>query len=233
MEANYRFVGPETMETKIFGRLTAWQNWIFQRPNAIGPDGALQPVTAPARGPRSTASEGVSSMTAVDIDAMIPNNVDLAGDRRLQRALESWQPRFLEWWNQWARSPTRIATCYLRTAVSVGQEGWAHFDHVRMPEYRWGIFLADAEPDRRVGFGDHIGEPVWQEVPGEYRSDLRRLDRRPGRHRAGVGRAAAALGTDRAQPLRPAQPVPDQRRGGPAPVGDGLPAPPLLRPRRP
>ena len=42
MEANYRFVGPETMETKIFARLTAWQNWIFQRPNAVGPDGALQ-----------------------------------------------------------------------------------------------------------------------------------------------------------------------------------------------
>jgi benzoyl-CoA-dihydrodiol lyase len=42
LEANLRFVGPETMETKIFGRLTAWQNWIFQRPNAVGPDGALR-----------------------------------------------------------------------------------------------------------------------------------------------------------------------------------------------
>jgi len=42
LEANYRFAGPETMETKIFGRLTAWQNWIFTRPNASGPDGALR-----------------------------------------------------------------------------------------------------------------------------------------------------------------------------------------------
>jgi benzoyl-CoA-dihydrodiol lyase len=42
MEANLRFVGPETMETKIFARLTVWQNWIFQRPNAVGPDGALR-----------------------------------------------------------------------------------------------------------------------------------------------------------------------------------------------
>ncbi|QJF52677.1 2,3-epoxybenzoyl-CoA dihydrolase [Roseobacter ponti] len=42
MEANLRFAGPETMETRIFGRLTAWQNWIFQRPNAVGPEGALQ-----------------------------------------------------------------------------------------------------------------------------------------------------------------------------------------------
>jgi benzoyl-CoA-dihydrodiol lyase len=42
MEANLRFAGPETMETKIFGRLSAWQNWIFQRPNAVGERGALK-----------------------------------------------------------------------------------------------------------------------------------------------------------------------------------------------
>jgi benzoyl-CoA-dihydrodiol lyase len=42
MEANLRFPGPETMETKIFGRLTAWQNWVFQRPNASGETGALR-----------------------------------------------------------------------------------------------------------------------------------------------------------------------------------------------
>ena len=49
MEANYRFVGPETMETKIFARLTAWQNWVFQRPNAVGPEGALQRFGTGAR----------------------------------------------------------------------------------------------------------------------------------------------------------------------------------------
>ncbi|MDP6927065.1 MAG: benzoyl-CoA-dihydrodiol lyase, partial [Rhodospirillales bacterium] len=42
MEASLRFAGPETMETKIFGRLSAWQNWIFQRPNAVGEEGALK-----------------------------------------------------------------------------------------------------------------------------------------------------------------------------------------------
>jgi benzoyl-CoA-dihydrodiol lyase len=41
MEASLRFAGPETLDTKIYGRLTAWQNWIFQRPNAVGPQGAL------------------------------------------------------------------------------------------------------------------------------------------------------------------------------------------------
>jgi benzoyl-CoA 2,3-dioxygenase component B len=44
-----------------------------------------------------------------------------------------------------------------------------------MPDYRWGIFLADAVPERRIGFGDAMGQPVWQQVPGEYRSTLRRL----------------------------------------------------------
>jgi benzoyl-CoA-dihydrodiol lyase len=50
MEANLRFAGPETMETKIFGRLTAWQNWIFQRPSAVGPDGALKRYGTGRRG---------------------------------------------------------------------------------------------------------------------------------------------------------------------------------------
>ena len=49
MEANLRFAGPETMETKIFGRLTAWQNWIFQRPNAVGEKGALTAYGSQAR----------------------------------------------------------------------------------------------------------------------------------------------------------------------------------------
>ncbi len=49
MEANLRFVGPETMETKIFARLSAWQNWVFQRPNAVGPDGALRRFGTGAR----------------------------------------------------------------------------------------------------------------------------------------------------------------------------------------
>ena len=50
MEANLRFAGPETMETRIFGRLTAWQNWIFQRPNAVGENGALKRYGTGLRG---------------------------------------------------------------------------------------------------------------------------------------------------------------------------------------
>jgi len=114
-------------------------------------------------------------MTVVDIDAAIPNNVDLAGDRRLRRALESWQPRFIDWWKELGPVAFQDHDVYLRTAIAVGQDGWANFGYVKMPDYRWGIFLADPGADRRIGFGDHRGDPVWQEVPGEYRADLRRL----------------------------------------------------------
>jgi len=109
-----------------------------------------------------------------DYSEKIPNNIGLREDRRLQRALESWQPNFLSWWESMGPAlPTEDV--YLRTAVNVGREGWAHFDHVVMKDYRWGIFLADRKPDRRIAFGQHKGEPVWQKVPGEYRADLRRL----------------------------------------------------------
>jgi benzoyl-CoA 2,3-dioxygenase component B len=112
--------------------------------------------------------------TSINYEDKIPNNVDLSGDRRLQRALEGWQPKFMNWWAE--MGPTlETQDVYLRTAVAVGREGWAHFGHVNVPDYRWGIFLAERDPDRRIGFGEHKGEPAWQQVPGEYRADLQRL----------------------------------------------------------
>ncbi|MDR0344478.1 MAG: benzoyl-CoA 2,3-epoxidase subunit BoxB [Nocardiopsaceae bacterium] len=111
---------------------------------------------------------------ASDYSEKIPNNVGLADDRRLQRALEAWQPNFLSWWESMGPAlPTQDV--YLRTAVNVGREGWAHFGFVPMRDYRWGIFLAERDAGRRIGFGEHKGEPACQKVPGEYRSDLRRL----------------------------------------------------------
>ncbi|HEY5624139.1 MAG TPA: benzoyl-CoA 2,3-epoxidase subunit BoxB [Gammaproteobacteria bacterium] len=114
-------------------------------------------------------------MTDIDYAALIPNNVDLASDTRLQRALEAWYPKYIDWWR--SMGPVGFQDCevYLRTAVGVDPEGWAKFGYVRMPEYRWGILLAPQEKDRRIAFGQHKGEPVWQEVPGEYRAMLRRL----------------------------------------------------------
>jgi benzoyl-CoA 2,3-dioxygenase component B len=114
-------------------------------------------------------------MSSVDLSSKIPNNVDLGQDKRLQRALEQWQPNYLDWWQEMGPTDFQKNDIYLRTAISVDADGWAHFDYVKMPDYRWGIFLTDPVPDRRIGFGDALGQPAWQVVPGEHRNTLRRL----------------------------------------------------------
>ena len=111
----------------------------------------------------------------IDYSEKIPNNVALASNKTLQRALEHWQPEFLNWWGEMGPEDTTKVDVYLRTAVSVEPKGWAHFDYVKMSDYRWGIFLAPIEEGRKINFGAHKGEPAWQEVPGEYRANLRRL----------------------------------------------------------
>jgi benzoyl-CoA 2,3-epoxidase subunit B len=105
----------------------------------------------------------------------IPNNIDLGRDRVLQRALEHWQPAYLNWWHDTGPTESHAYDVYLRTATSVEPDGWAQFGYVRMPEYRWGIFLQPRDEKRQVNFGIHKGDPAWQEVPGEYRSALRRV----------------------------------------------------------
>ena len=164
------------METKIFARLSAWQNWIFQRPNAVGPDGALHRFgtgTAPDLRPR----EGVTAM-AIPTSTSTPGSpttstwpATAGSSGRSSRGSRSSSSGG----SSSARSAYQDNPVYLRTAVDVGQEGWANFGHVEMPDYRWGIFLAEPEPDRRIAFGEHKGEPVWHDVPGEHRADLRRL----------------------------------------------------------
>jgi benzoyl-CoA 2,3-epoxidase subunit B len=111
----------------------------------------------------------------VDYREKIPNNVNLTEDRRVLRALEGWHPGYLTWWHDMGPEGFQQSLVYLRTAYSVDPRGWAKFDYVRMPDYRWGILLAPPEEDRKVPFGQHFGEPAWQEVPGEYRAMLRRL----------------------------------------------------------
>ncbi len=115
------------------------------------------------------------AVVEVNYDELIPNNVDLASDARLRKALESWQPKYIDWWNAAGPVDTHNMDVYLRTAVGVDPKGWAKFGHVKMPDYRWGILLAPQEEGRTIPFGRHRGEPVWQEVPGEYRALLRRL----------------------------------------------------------
>ncbi len=125
----------------------------------------------------STTPENMTSAPVVQVDysELIPNNVELNSDRALRRALERWQPEYIDWWKEMGPDGFQESDVYLRTAVGVDKAGWAKFGYVKMPEYRWGILLAPREEGRTIPFGKHKGEPAWQEVPGEYRAMLRRL----------------------------------------------------------
>jgi benzoyl-CoA 2,3-epoxidase subunit B len=112
---------------------------------------------------------------AVDYTTKIPNNVNLADDQRVLKALEQWHPGYIDWWMTMGPDGFQTSDVYLRTAISIDPKGWAKFDYVKMPEYRWGILLAPQDGERQVNFGAHKGEKAWQEVPGEYRANLRRL----------------------------------------------------------
>lgn len=116
-------------------------------------------------------------MSALDVeyDTQIPNNVGLGQDRKVLKALEKWHPGYLDWWNRLIPQNFQESMVYLRTAVSVDPKGWAKFDYVKMPEYRWGVLLAPPVEGRTIPMGEHVGQPAWQEVPGEYRNMLKRL----------------------------------------------------------
>jgi benzoyl-CoA 2,3-dioxygenase component B len=114
-------------------------------------------------------------MSGINYSEKIPNNVDLSSDRTLQRALEQWQPNFISWWDDMGPEGSTDMDVYLRTAISVDPQGWAQFGHVKMRDYRWGIFLNPGDADRTIHFGDHKGEKAWQDVPGEHRANLRRI----------------------------------------------------------
>src|SRR5690554_1343327 len=156
------------------------------RPGRTGSSPGPMPSARPAPS-RSTArarrrasiatahEQQETRMSSINYSERIPNNVDLASDRTLQRALEQWQPNFLQWWGDMGPEGSHGYDVYLRTAISVDPKGWAQFGYVKMPDYRWGIFLNPAEEGRRIHFGDHLGEPVWQSVPGEHRANLRRI----------------------------------------------------------
>ena len=117
----------------------------------------------------------MQEVMTVSYDTKIPNNVNLSSDRRVLKALEKWHPGYIDWWTKLIPQQFQDANVYLRTAIGVETGGWAKFDYVKMPEYRWGILLAPQVDERRIPCGEHAGEMAWQEVPGEYRAMLRRL----------------------------------------------------------
>ncbi|SFL68717.1 benzoyl-CoA 2,3-epoxidase subunit BoxB [Shimia aestuarii] len=111
----------------------------------------------------------------VSYDTQIPNNVGLSSDKKVLKALEKWHPGYINWWNDLIPQKFQESMVYLRTAVSVDPKGWAKFDYVKMPEYRWGVLLAPQVDGRTIPCGEHKGQPAWQEVPGEYRNLMKRL----------------------------------------------------------
>ena len=117
------------------------------------------------------------NIAQVDYDGLIPNNVGLGrGPRACKRALEKLAPRLYRLVERHGagRLPGHRSSICAPPSASI-RKGWAKFDYVKMPEYRWGILLAPQDEGRTIPFGEHKGEPAWQEVPGEYRAMLRRL----------------------------------------------------------
>jgi benzoyl-CoA 2,3-dioxygenase component B len=111
----------------------------------------------------------------VDLNCRIPNNVGLADDPKVRRALERWQPKYLDWWHEMGPTDFETNDVWLRTATSVDPGGWANYDYVKMPDYRWGIFLTPREQQALIHVGDDTGKPVWDSVPGDHRQALRRI----------------------------------------------------------
>ena len=173
-------------------------------------------------------------MSNVDLSAKIPNNVDLvAGQAAAARARAVAARLHPVVDGHGARAASRTTDIWLRTAISVDAEGWAHFDYVKMPDYRWGIFLADPQSRPHHRLRRQHGRAGVAEVPGEHRNTLRRLIVTQGDTEPASRRAAAHARPQRAQHVRHAEPLPGERGGGAAPVGDGLPPAQPVRPRRP
>src|SRR3978361_2207858 len=113
------------------------------------------PETGTVTGEAPTPTGPVST---IDYSEKIPNNVDVKNARKLQRALEIWQPKFLDWWKNLGPSiPTHDV--YLRTAIEVGRDGWAHFDRVPLDEYRWGLCPAAIRTGRSRSASTRVSPP--------------------------------------------------------------------------
>jgi benzoyl-CoA 2,3-dioxygenase component B len=117
----------------------------------------------------------------------IPNNVDLHLNKGLQRALEHWQPQYIQWWKEMGpQGFQQYHQVYVRTAVSVDSSGWAHFEYVRLPEYRWGIF-------RLTGRQPRLASAIFSaNRSGRKCRGVPQSARRLVRHRATPSRAASS-----------------------------------------
>ncbi len=88
-------------------------------------------------------------LAAVDYDTLQPNDVALKDDRHLQRAVGAWHPKFRQWRQDFGPRQYQDKDVYLGTAIAVDRDGRSVFDYVKMPAYRWGIFLAEPDTESR------------------------------------------------------------------------------------
>ena len=136
--------------------------------------------------------DAMPETTHVDYSTKIPNNVGLMDDQRVLKALEQWHPGYIDWWMTMGPEGFQTSDVYLRTAISIDPKGWAKFDYVKMPEYRWGILLAPRargaagqlrRPQGRGGLAGGAGRVPRHAAPP---------DRHPGRHRARLASSSSA-----------------------------------------
>ena len=134
----------------------------------------------------------------VDYSTKIPNNVNLSEDRQVLKALEGWHPGYMDWWGDMGPEGFQQSLVYLRTAYSVDPRGWAKFDYVKMPEYRWGILLAPQEEMlhavvlKLAAAAEHLQQAALAAVPVPDPAEQKR--RREAR------KAEAARGAGRSRP---------------------------------
>ena len=173
------------------------------------------------------------NIAQVDYDGLIPNNVALGQDVRVKHALEKWHPGYINWWNDMGPEGFQDVA---GLSAHRGQRRSQGLGQVRLRADA-GIPLGRAAGAAGRGPQDSVRRAQRR---GRLAGSARRIPRHaapprrhPGRHRAGLRRAAAPSRQDRALALRHAQSVPGQRRGRPPSLGDGLSAAEIFRHRRP
>ena len=129
----------------------------------------------------------MSAPLDVSYDTKIPNNVGLSSDRKVLKALEKWHPGYIDWWNKLIPQNFQESMVYLRTAVSVDPKGWAKFDYVKMPDYRWGVLLAPQVEGSRDPYGRAQRRKSVAGSAGRIPQYAQATHRDPRRHRAGLG----------------------------------------------
>jgi hypothetical protein len=113
--------------------------------------------STPRSASRAPTGPGANACCATAPARRSPSNTytNTTPNRTLQRALEHWQPSFLDWWRDMGPEESRTLDIYLRTAVGVDASGWAQFDYVKMPEYRWGICVDITEAVAGTAYALH------------------------------------------------------------------------------